>query len=102
MFQFHKVRLKEKWDCIHDAQRWFQFHKVRLKEQYRGGAVDHVTKFQFHKVRLKVRNIVFYMSRMRMFQFHKVRLKVPIPDGDKQPDLVSIPQGTIKSFPVRL
>ena len=31
MFQFHKVRLKERWLVDAIRERTFQFHKVRLK-----------------------------------------------------------------------
>ena len=57
----------------------FQFHKVRLKVVHVGGGNHCKAKFQFHKVRLKVAGNLY---------------------PELKPTLVSIPQGTIKSFPL--
>ena len=52
MFQFHKVRLKEREIIAFYYNLVFQFHKVRLKEPPKSPSLAYL-KFQFHKVRLK-------------------------------------------------
>ena len=52
----------------------FQFHKVRLKDRKAGIGIP-LHKFQFHKVRLKG-NAQWLNTMSSRFQFHKVRLKV--------------------------
>ena len=117
MFQFHKVRLKDRSGHTVSFQVLkFQFHKVRLKALLRSipdhghfvsipqGTIKSSSRhtfrrsrcsFQFHKVRLKD-NLHYSITILTMFQFHKVRLKE---DCDLRPihqTTVSIPQGTIK------
>ena len=81
--------------CHPRSHPLFQFHKVRLKDaedKHRNQAAA----FQFHKVRLKDSSVGEVASRL-LFQFHKVRLKDEVEKQSYSTNLVSIPQGTIKS-----
>ena len=53
--------------------------------------------FQFHKVRLKDKNLGVAIFAPILFQFHKVRLKDAPVFACIWENIVSIPQGTIKS-----
>ena len=52
----------------------FQFHKVRLKDRIHAWPGNRNIPFQFHKVRLKVTYDMCKGEQIE-FQFHKVRLK---------------------------
>ena len=68
-----------------------------IKRHYGGYSTALQIQFQFHKVRLKVL-VTEVTVNAAMFQFHKVRLKGANYSHVNIFYLVSIPQGTIKSF----
>ena len=97
LFQFHKVRLKERgvgnWCC----NTYVSIPQGTIKRSSHPFTSRWPESVSIPQGTIKRRAVLHFDKLNYWFQFHKVRLKDPLSATTTWPTSVSIPQGTIKS-----